>query len=135
VLYWSRTRRNAEWHDLLVRSDIVSLHLPLTPDTAGILDPMKMKRESILINTARGALVNEEQLLKALKSGHLTAAGLDVFAAEPPSRDHPLLHLPNVVCAPHLAWLTQETLARSLSVARDNVRRLAAGQPLRNRVA
>jgi len=135
VLYWSRTIKNAELDALVGTSDIVSLHLPLTPETQGILDPRRMKAGAILVNTARGGLVREDFLAEALKSGHLAAAGLDVFAVEPPPPDHPLLSLPNVVCAPHLAWLTRETLVRSLDAALDNVRRLNAGEPLRHRVA
>jgi phosphoglycerate dehydrogenase-like enzyme len=135
VLYWSRTKKNAELAALISSSDVVSLHLPLSPETEKILDPRKMKAGAILINTARGGLVDEHFLLEALKSGHLAAAGLDVFAAEPPRPDHPLLALPNVVCAPHLAWLTQETLERSLTAALHNVRRLASGKSLLHRVA
>lgn len=135
VLYWSRTERNAEFDALLASSDILSLHLPLTPQTEKILDPRKMKAGAILINTARGGLVHEGFLLDALRTGHLAAVGLDVYGAEPPPAAHPLIALPNVVCAPHLAWLTQETLERSLVAALDNVGRLARGEDLRNRVA
>lgn len=134
VLYWSRSRKNAELGTLVEASDIVSLHLPLTPQTGEILDPRKMKAGAILINTARGGLVNEDFLVEALKGGHLAAAGLDVFAEEPPRPGHPLLALPNVVCAPHLAWLTQETLERSLAAALENVKRLQAGEKLLNQV-
>jgi phosphoglycerate dehydrogenase-like enzyme len=94
-----------------------------------------MKRRAILINTARGGLVDEKILLEQLENGHLAAAGLDVFADEPIAPDHPLLSLRNVVCAPHLAWLTQETLERSLAAALENVKRLKAGAPLENRIA
>lgn len=135
VLYWSRTKKNVELDGLVAASDIVSLHLPLSPETAGMLDVRKMKAGAILVNTARGGLVREEFLLEALKTGRLAAAGLDVFAVEPPPAGHPLLSLPNVICAPHLAWLTQETLERSLVAALDNVERLKAGAVLRNRVA
>jgi phosphoglycerate dehydrogenase-like enzyme len=83
VLFWSRSRSNAPIEDLLARSDIVSLHLPLTPQTEKILDARKMKRGAILINTARGGLVDEGILSEALGNGHLAAAGLDVFAEEP----------------------------------------------------
>jgi phosphoglycerate dehydrogenase-like enzyme len=135
VLYWSRSQQNVDLEALLASSDIVSLHLPLTPQTERFLDARQMKPSSILINTARGGLVQEERLVECLRSGHLVAAGLDVFAEEPPRPDHPLLGLRNVVCAPHVAWLTQETLARSLSVAMENVRRLKAGRALLHRVA
>jgi phosphoglycerate dehydrogenase-like enzyme len=123
-----------ELENLISTSDLVSLHLPLTAETTGILDPRRMKPGSILINTARGGLVVEKFLTESLANGHLAAAGLDVFAIEPAPLDHPLLKLPNVVCAPHLAWLTQETLQRSIDAALDNVARLARGEPLRNRI-
>lgn len=135
VLYWSRTTKNAELETLLSTADIVSLHLPLTPETDKLIDPRRMKRGSILVNTARGGLVKEDALVEALRSGQLAAAGLDVFAAEPPPADHPLLSFPNVICAPHLAWLTQETLQRSLLAALENVRRLESGKSLLHRVA
>jgi phosphoglycerate dehydrogenase-like enzyme len=135
VLYWSRSKSNAALDALLAQSDIVSLHLPLTSETERMLDARRMKGGAILVNTARGGLVDEAALLEALKSGHLSAAGLDVFAAEPPPGDSPLLQLPNVIATPHLAWLTQETLERSLGAALENVRRLKAGLPLANRVA
>jgi phosphoglycerate dehydrogenase-like enzyme len=123
---------------LLAEADIVSLHAPLTPETEGMIDAValaRLKRGAMLINTARGELVNEAALLEALASGHLRGAGLDVFAAEPAGADNPLFLLPNVVVAPHMAWLTPETLARSLRVIRENCRRLAAGEALLHRVA
>ena len=135
VIYWSRSGSTADFATVLGTSDIVSLHLPLTPQTEKLVDPRRMKRGAILVNTARGALVDEPALVEALRNGHLSAAGLDVFNAEPLPAGHPLLALPNVVCAPHLAWLTQETLERSIEAAMENVRRLAAGRELLNRVA
>jgi phosphoglycerate dehydrogenase-like enzyme len=135
VLFWSRSLRNAEFDELIAASDIVSLHLPLTGETANIVDVRRMKRGAILVNTARGGLVDQDVLLEALKSGHLAAAGLDVFAEEPLRSDHPLLGLKNVVCTPHLAWLTGETLQRSLSIALENTSRMQKGYPLLHRVA
>lgn len=120
---------------LLAEADIVSLHLPLTPETEGLIDPLAMKPGAILINTARGGLVREDRLAEALQSGHLGGAGLDVFATEPLPADSPLAAFPNVVLAPHVAWLTPETLDRSLRVAHANVQRLARGEPLLHRVA
>jgi phosphoglycerate dehydrogenase-like enzyme len=134
VLYWSRSRKNSDLDALLSGADIVSLHLPLTPETEGIVDVRKMKRGSILVNTARGALVKEAHLVETLARGHLAAAGLDVFTNEPLPPDHRLLALKNVVAAPHLAWLTRETLERSIAAALDNVNRLRAGMALVNRV-
>jgi len=124
--------------DLLEASDVVSLHLPLTPETEGLIDRAalaRMKPGAILVNTARGGLVEETALVEALTSGRLLAAGLDVLAEEPPPPDHPLLSLDNVVLTPHLAWLTQETLTRSFEVALENVRRLRDGRDLLFRVA
>jgi phosphoglycerate dehydrogenase-like enzyme len=123
--------------DLLREVDIVSLHVPLTAETVGLVSRerlSRMRRGSILINTARGGLVDQEALVDALHSGQLRAAGLDVFAAEPPRADEPLLKLDNVVVFPHLAWLTTGTLQRSLVVAIENCRRLAAGEPLLHRI-
>jgi phosphoglycerate dehydrogenase-like enzyme len=135
VLFWSRSRKNSELEDLLARSDIVSLHLPLTPQTERIVDARKMKSGSILVNTARGGLVDELRLVEALRTGRVAAAGLDVFSAEPLPPGHALLGLKNVVLCPHLAWLTQETLARSVERALRNVANLRSALPLDNRVA
>ncbi|WP_421937992.1 2-hydroxyacid dehydrogenase [Phenylobacterium sp.] len=123
--------------ELLATSDIVSLHVPLTAETEGLIGRAAlaaMKPGAILVNTARGGLVDEAALVEALHSGRLRGAGLDVFAAEPVDPGNPLLMLPNVVVAPHQAWLTPETLDRSLVVAFDNCRRLMAGQALENQV-
>jgi phosphoglycerate dehydrogenase-like enzyme len=122
---------------LLSMADVVSLHLPLTADTARIMNAASfasMKRGSILINTARGGLVDEDALLAALESGHLRGAALDVFATEPVDSANPLLKLPNVIVTPHLAWFTGETLTRCLGVFAENCRRLRDGEPLVNRV-
>ena len=144
VIYADRRERpnlGIERHDLddlLEASDIVSLHLPLTPETEGLIDRRalaRMKPAAVLINTARGGLVEETALVEALTSGRLLAAGLDVLAEEPPPPDHPLLSLDNVVLTPHVAWLTQETLSRSFDVALENIRRLRDGQDLLFRVA
>lgn len=134
VLYWSRSRKNSELDALLAEADIVSLHLPLTPGTEGLVDVRKLKAGAIVVNTARGALLDENHLLEMLTNGRLSAAGLDVFASEPLPPDHALLALKNVVAAPHLAWLTRETLERSIAAALDNVKRLRAGVALVNRV-
>ena len=123
--------------ELLAAAHVVSLHLPLNPETAGLIDAAAlaaMKPHAILINTARGGLVDEPALFAALSEGRLRGAGLDVFADEPVPPDNPLLRLPNLVVTPHLAWLTAETLARSLAVIGENCRRLRDGEPLVHRV-
>ncbi|MBC7634738.1 MAG: hydroxyacid dehydrogenase [Acetobacteraceae bacterium] len=123
--------------DLLAQSDIVSLHIPQTQATAGMFAAQafaRMKPGAILINTARGGLVDEAALLAALQSGHLAGAGLDVFATEPAPADHPLFARSNVVVVPHVAWLTSGTFDRSLVLASENCRRLLAGADLLHRV-
>jgi phosphoglycerate dehydrogenase-like enzyme len=144
VIYTARSERpdlgieRYSLDDLLEASDVVSLHLPLTPETQDLIDRAalaRMQPGAVLINTARGGLVEEEALVEALTSGHLRAAGLDVLAEEPPAPDHPLLSLENVVLTPHVAWLTQETLTRSFDIALENTRRLRDGRDLLFRVA
>jgi phosphoglycerate dehydrogenase-like enzyme len=123
--------------DLLAAADVVSLHVPLTRDTSHMMNETAfalMKPGAILVNTARGGLVDYRALHDALARGRLRGAGLDVFDAEPADAGHPLFQLPNVVLTPHLAWLTAETLNRSLTVFADNCRRLRDGEPLLNRV-
>ena len=124
-------------HELLPIADVLSLHVPLAPETTRLIDGAAlaaMKRGSVLINTARGPLVDEAALHDALMNGHLRGAGLDVFSREPAGTDAPLLRLPNVIVTPHLAWLTTETLERSLAVIAANCRRLREGEALLNRV-
>lgn len=143
VLYTSRERKNAalaEWRsreNLLAASDIVSLHLPLTPETEKLIDSdaiRSMKNGAVFINTARGGLVDETALIEALTLGRLRAAGLDVFASEPVDPDNPLLSLDNTVVMPHVAWLTPETLERSLGIALENCRRIRQGEEILFRV-
>ena len=132
-----RIGRFVSLDELLETADIVSLHAPLTDQTRHMINAgalKRMKRGSILINTGRGDLVDEPALLESLQSGHLGGAGLDVFAAEPTAADNPLLTLPNVVVMPHVAWLTPETLSRSVSVALDNCLRIRDGAPLLHQV-
>jgi phosphoglycerate dehydrogenase-like enzyme len=125
-------------NDLLAAADILSVHMPVEASTRGLIGRAaiaQMKRGAILINTARGELVDEAALAEALREGRLRGAGLDVFAVEPAEAGNPLLALPQVVASPHAAWLTPETLTRSLVAALENCRRLGAGEPLSNRVA
>ncbi|WP_199554414.1 NAD(P)-dependent oxidoreductase [Sandaracinobacteroides hominis] len=139
VVYTARTPRDVPYacwplEKLVAEADIISLHMPLTEETRGAIDPLAMKPGAVLVNTARGELVDESRLVQALATGHLRGAGLDVFAQEPLPAGHPLLALPNAVLAPHIAWLTPETLVRSLNVAHENCRRLETGEQLLHRV-
>lgn len=143
VLYTATSQKpdaDADWRtlpELLKDSDLVSLHLPLTPETERMIDAdaiAAMKPCSVLVNTARGGLVDEVALVDALKSGHLRAAGLDVVTVEPAPAGNPLFDLDNVVVMPHIAWITPETLDRSLGIAFENCRRVRDGEDLLHRV-
>jgi D-3-phosphoglycerate dehydrogenase / 2-oxoglutarate reductase len=116
---------------LLRESDAVSLHVPLTPATKGLIDARRlwlMKPSAVLVNTARGALVDEEALLRALLDGQIAGAGLDVFAVEPVPAEHPLLHLDPVVATPHLAGSTDGALRRTALALVDGIERAARGE-------
>lgn len=120
---------------LLEESDVVSLHLPLTDRTAGLLDAAglaRMKSEAVLVNTSRGPIIDETALFEALRDGRLAAAGLDVFGVEPVAGDNPLLALDNVVVTPHVTWYTVDTMCRYLAEAVDNCARLLDGRDLAN---
>jgi len=135
VLAWNRTSRTApnvtfvDLDHLLAASDVVSLHLLLTDETRGFLSRERLshlKRGAILINTARGALVDEAAMVDALKSGHLRHAGLDVFEIEPLPADHPLTKLPNVTLSAHSAFRTPEASDHLVEAALVHCRRIAA---------
>ena len=124
--------------EVIARADILSLHLPATPETRNILGEdqlLRLKKGAILINTARGSLIDRDRLVAALSSGLIAAAGLDVFAAEPLPNTNPLAKMPNVIMTPHIAWQTDGTWRRSVKVIAENCRRIVAGAPLLHRVA
>jgi D-3-phosphoglycerate dehydrogenase len=105
----------------------VSLHLPLTGATRGLIGRERlrsMRRDALLVNTSRGGLVDEAALAEALLEGEIAAAGLDVFEEEPPSPDHPLLGVPNVLLSPHVAGVTLEA---SVRMAVESARNALAG--------
>ena len=121
--------------ELYARSDVVSLHCPLTAENAGMIDKAaigKMKDGVILLNTARGGLVNENDLREALMSGKVYAAAADVVSTEPIRADSPLLGLDNMIITPHIAWACYETRQRLMDIAVDNVRQFLGGTPVNN---
>jgi D-3-phosphoglycerate dehydrogenase len=111
----------------LAQADAVGLHLPLSAETRGLIGVEQlraMRRHAVLINTARGGLVDETALCTALREGWIAAAGLDVLAEEPPPRDHPLFEAPNLLLSPHVAGMTLEAIIR---MATESVRNALAG--------
>jgi phosphoglycerate dehydrogenase-like enzyme len=117
--------------DLLARSDVVSVHLKLSPSSTGLLDTERLARlrpGAILVNTARGAIVDEAALVDALRSGRLAGAGLDVFATEPLPADHPLRTAPNVVLTPHIGWKVEEVFAEWAEIAAEQLAAWLAGR-------
>lgn len=118
---------------LLAESDVVSLHCPLTPETRGLIDEpalMAMKQSAILINTARGEIVDSAALQRALEQGWIAAAGLDVTDPEPLPGYHPLLGAPNLTVLPHVGSATHATRGRMAQIAVDNLLAGLAGEPL-----
>jgi D-3-phosphoglycerate dehydrogenase len=136
VLAWNRTPKAhpdvafVPLAQLLAESDVVSLHLLLTDETRGFLSAARiaaMKPGALLINTARGAVIDEAALVGALRAGRIAGAGLDVFTVEPLPADHPLADLPNVTLSAHSAFRTPEASDNLISAALDHCRRIAAG--------
>lgn len=117
---------------LLAASDVVSLHCPLTEETRGLINAARigrMKPGALLLNTGRGALIQEADLAAALQAGRLGGAGLDVLTVEPPTRNHPLLQAPNCLITPHIAWATRQARERLIAISAANVAALLAGDP------
>lgn len=117
---------------VLAQADVLSLHCPLTESSRELIRAetlAKMKDGAILINTARGPLVNEDDLAEALKSGKLYGAALDVLTQEPPVEGSPLMGLDNCIITPHIAWAPRETRARLIALGAENIRAWLAGTP------
>lgn len=136
VIAWNRSPKTfadvefVSLETLLARSDVVSLHLLLNDETRGFLSPERiaaMKPGAVLINTARGAVVDEAAMIEALKSGHIRHAGLDVFNIEPLPVDHPLTKIPNVTLSAHSAFRTPEASENLIHAAWEHCRRIAKG--------
>jgi D-3-phosphoglycerate dehydrogenase len=135
VIAWNRTPKKkspgvefVELDELLTASDVISLHLLLNDETRGMVSRAcieAMKPGVILINTARGALVDEEAMIEALSSGHIRHAGLDVFNIEPMPAGHPLTKLPNVTLSAHSAFRTPEASENLIEASLQHCRRIA----------
>jgi glycerate dehydrogenase len=124
--------RQADLEALFRESDVVSLHCPLTPETTRLVNRERlalMKPTAFLINTSRGALVDEAALADALNNGRLAGAGLDVLDAEPPAAGNPLFTAKNCYITPHIAWATRSSRQRLLDTAVENVASFLQGQP------
>ncbi|MEW9093601.1 MAG: 2-hydroxyacid dehydrogenase [Clostridiaceae bacterium] len=118
---------------VLSESDIVSIHVPLNENTKGLINKEKialMKESAILINTARGPIIDNEALAKALMEGKIAGAGIDVFDMEPPlPLDYPLLHTPDTVVAPHVGFATKEAMIRRAKIVFENILKWIEGSP------
>jgi len=123
------------WEDVLAQSDIITLHSPLTPQTRAMIampEFRAMTRRPLLINTARGGLVNEADLATALREGLIGGAGFDVLTAEPPAEGNPLLGLldmPNFILTPHVAWASDEAMQVLADQLIDNIENFVRGEP------
>lgn len=118
--------------DLLEQADVISLHLPLTEATRHYIDAAalrSMKRGALLVNVARGALIDPSAVAQALEQGHLGGAAVDVLESEPPKAEHPLLRAPGAIVTPHLAWTSSAARTRLLQVTYDNVAAFLGGAP------
>ncbi len=139
VLVYSRSRKElpagCAWVDfdtLLAHSDVLSIHCPLTQETAGLIGRealSRMKPTAFLLNTARGPVIDEIALADALNEGRLAGAALDVLGEEPPEADNPLLYAKNCVITPHIAWAALESRARLVETVAENVAAFLRGQP------
>lgn len=119
--------------ELLETCDIVSLHVPLNPSTKGLIGKeqlVKMKKNAILINTARGPVVDSQALAEALQEGVIAGAAVDVFEMEPPvPEDHVLLHAPNLLATPHVAFASEQAFEKRAVIVCENVKKWTEGNP------
>ena len=140
VLAWSRTKKDVEGvtycdtlEELLPQCDIVSLHVPQTPATVGLMGERQLKlvkNTAFLSNTARGPVVDSAALAKALEEGTIAGAGIDVFEKEPPlDTAHPLLHAPHTVVTPHVAFASRQAFEKRAVIVAENLKQFIAGTP------
>lgn len=124
------------WDEVLATSDIITIHSPLTLQTRGMLSMVEfraMRRKPLIINTARGGLVDEDALVRALDEGLISGIGFDVLSGEPPADDNPLMRIakrPNVIVTPHVAWASDEAQQALADQLMDNIARFVAGAPV-----
>ena len=141
VLTYSRTPRkfddpsikSVSLEELLKQSDFVSIHCPLTDETKHLIDIESfklMKSTAFIINTARGAIIKETDLIEALEAGMIAGAGLDVQDPEPPQLDNPLFSMDNVILTPHIGWKTIESRQRLVRILADNIEAFLGNQPI-----
>jgi D-3-phosphoglycerate dehydrogenase len=126
-----------ELDQLFARADILSLHLPLLPETKHFVSAARlaqMKKTAILVNTARGPLIDTVALAAALKAGTIAGAGLDVYEKEPVEKDHPLFAAPNALLTSHVAWYSESSIPKLQQLAAEEVIRGLRGEPLKNQV-
>ena len=143
ILAYSRTTKNIDFLNyvsldkLLTDSDIISLHIPANDETQNIINEEKlnlMKSSAILINTARGQVVDTQALARALKSNKIAGAGIDIYEQEPPlPKNHPLLDAPNTILTPHIAYATKEAMIKRLGIVKTNIESFVKGD-LQNKI-
>ena len=140
ILVYTRTPREDEesihyvsLEELLKNSDYVSMHCPLTESTKHMINKETlslMKPSAFIINTSRGALIDEAALIEALGNGTIAGAGLDVQETEPPAQNSPLYTMDNVILTPHMGWKGFETRQRLVSILADNIKKFMEGNPI-----
>lgn len=140
ILAYARTPREdepgirfASLEEVLAQSDYLTLHCPLNAETRHLINRERlalMKPTACIVNTARGALIDEEALIEALQEGRIAGAGLDVQETEPPAADNPLYDMDNVILTPHMGWRGLETRQRLVSIAADDIKNFLAGTPV-----
>lgn len=122
--------RKYELDDLLTDADFFTIHALLTPETLGLLGEAefrKMKSHAVIVNTARGPIMDEGALARALNNGEIAGAGIDVFASEPPSPDHPLITSPKTIVTPHIAWYSEESFEANMVLGMDELTGVLSG--------
>jgi glycerate dehydrogenase len=136
VIFSNRSKKQGSQvsiEELFEKSDVVSLHCPLTKENEGFINYKllsKMKKNALVVNTSRGQLINEGDLVKALDDQLLAGAALDVLKEEPPAVGHPLVHHPRVIVTPHNAWVSVEARSRLMQVTAENIKMFLAGTPV-----